>query len=172
MDPRGDELDVIDRWSARKLQPSVVFNVAGIFAAFMAASHFFFHSPTAVKALAGAGIAAVFQLLLGVINRIEYEGTESGLGKRPLKARKPAPFKEIFRWDELGYVVPTKSGFKYFKTVEEPNPFRRFWKTHLSDTVSGEVHVDTEDRERVLGTLEQKGVPMSKPATERKLGEG
>ena len=171
MESSSDLAGVLDQWSARKLRPGVVFYVAAVFAAFMAMSQFLFHSPTAVKALAGGAVAAIVQLLLGVLNKVEYQLTESGLAKRPLKEKESPPFKDVFRWDELSYVVPMKHGFKYFKTVDEPNPFRRFWKAHLSDSASGEVHLEAEDRERVLGLLARKEVAMSKPAVGRHPAE-
>ena len=66
MESKHDEVGVLDQWSARKIRPSVVFYVVGVFAAFMAAAQFVFHSPTGTMALAAAAVAAILQLLLGV----------------------------------------------------------------------------------------------------------
>ncbi len=56
-----------------------------------------------------------------------------------------------------------KHGFKYFKLLNDSNPLRCFWKTHISDAYSGEFHIETEDREQILGILAQNGIPTSRP---------
>ncbi len=150
---------VLDRWSARKVQPIVVLYVVAVFAVFGAVAHFVVHSTDAVKALAIAALGAVAATVPGVMERVEYRLTESGLEKRSAK-RSPGPFQEVFRWPELSRVVPTGHGFKYFKATNEPNPLRRFWRRHFSDVCSGEVRVEREDLERVLGLVERQGVPV------------
>ena len=169
MESNPDEAIVLDQWSARKTQPTIVFSVAGVFAVFMAAAHFLFHSPSGVNALAAAAVAAILPLLMGVINKMEYRLTESGLAKRPLKEKEPVEFESVFRWDELSHVVPMKHGFKYFKTFDGSNPVRRFGKAHLSEAASGEVHLEVKDRDRILEIMARRDVPMAKPATDQKL---
>jgi hypothetical protein len=147
---------VLDRWSARRIQPIVVLYVAAVFAAFMVLAHFVFHSPEAVKALLIAAVGGIAATVPGVIEKVEYQLTDSGLGKRPLKGKKPSQCKDVFRWDELSRVVPTKHGFKYHKTMNETNSIRRFWKAHISDQYSGEVHAEKDDLDRVLGIVERQ----------------
>ena len=62
----------------------------------------------------------------------------------------------MFAWSELSHVVPVKHGFKYVKTINETNALRRFWKRHISDKFSGEVHVERKDLERILGIVERQ----------------
>ena len=150
---------VLDHWSARKVQPIVVLYVLAVFAVFAVVAHFIFHSTEAVKALAIAALGAVAATVPGVMERVEYRLTESGVEKRSAK-KSPGPFQEIFRWPELSRVVPTSHGFKYFKAMDEPRPLRRFWRRHFSDVCSGEVHVEREDLERVLGLVERQGGPV------------
>ena len=152
---------VLDRWLARKIQPVVVFYVVAVFAAFMAMSHFIFHSPDAVKALAIAAVGVVAATVPGVMGKIEYQLTELGMEKRSLNVKKSGEFEEAFRWDQLSHVVPMRHGFKYFKTMNETNPVRRFWKAHISDQFSGEIHVERNDLERILGTVERRGIAIS-----------
>jgi hypothetical protein len=150
---------VLHHWSARKVQPIVVLYVVAVFAVFAVVAHFVFHSTEAVKALAIAAFGAVAATVPGVMDRVEYRLTESGMEKRTVR-KAPGPFQEVFRWPELSRVVPTGHGFKYFKATHEPNPLRRFWRRHFSDVCSGEVHVEREDLERVLGLVERRGVPV------------
>jgi hypothetical protein len=42
--------------------------------------------------------------------------------------------------------------------MSETNPFRRFWKAHISDRFSGEIHAEKKDLERILGVFERHGV--------------
>lgn len=172
MESTRDEAGVLDQWTARKIQPRIVVYVGVVFAAFMALAHFLFHSPAAVKALAAAGTAAIFQLLLGVVNKVEYRLTESELKKRPLKEKEPAQFESVFRWEELSHVVPIKNGFKYFKQVDQSSKVRQFWNTYLSEAASGEVHLEAEDRERILGVMAGRNIPMSKPAHRPSISPG
>ena len=60
--------------------------------------------------------------------------------------------------DRVEYIVRTAHGFKFYLPLDEPNPLRRFFKAHLSDAYSGEVHVDTADQERVVAVLNRYGV--------------
>lgn len=147
--------EVLENWSAHKVQPVVVLYLVAVFGAFVALAHFVLHSPDAVKALAIALVGAVGATVQGVIDKIEYQITESGIEKRPIRKKKPEQFKSVVRWDELSRIVPMKHGFKYYKTLDETNPFRRFWKLHLSDRFSGEVHVERKDLERILGIVDR-----------------
>jgi len=143
------ESTVLDRWSSRKVPPVVVIYVVGVFAAFIALSIFVFHSLDAVKALLIAAVGAVFATIPGVMEKVEYRMTEVGIEKRASGKKEPGSFEELFRWDELDRIVPTKHGFKYYKIMNETKPLRRFWKAHVSDRFSGEVHVEKADLERV-----------------------
>jgi hypothetical protein len=158
-----DEATVLHRWSARKVQPVVALYVTGVFVAFMVVAHLVFHSVEAVKALAIGWIGAIAATLPGVIEKAEYRLTEAGLDKRAHHARKPVPFKDVFRWDQLDRIVPTKHGFKYFKILSETRPLRRFWRMHISDQTSGEVHVEKDDLDRVLRIVERQRVSTSTP---------
>jgi hypothetical protein len=130
--------------------PIVLFYVVLVFAAFIALSLFIFHSADAVKALLIAAVGAVIATIPGVMEKIEYRMTEAGVEKRASKKRESGPYQEVFRWEELSRIVPVKHGFKYYKIMNETNPLRRFWKTHVSDQFSGEVRVGKTDLERVL----------------------
>jgi hypothetical protein len=102
-------------------------------------------------------------LLASMVSKFEYRLTESGLDKRPLKRKSPRDFKDVFRWQQLSYVVPAKYGFKYYRPIDDSNPFRRFWKAHISDAYSGEFHVEVKDRDDVLSTLARLGIRTSAP---------
>lgn len=151
------------QWSARKLQPIVVAYVAAVFVAMMAVSHFMLHSATGVKALALGAVGFILPLVPAVLGRVEYRLNDAGLEKRPLNEKKPRDFEEVFRWDQLSHVTPMRNGFKYFKPVGDVSPLRRFWKTHVSDAYSGEFHVEAEDRDEVLGILDEYCVPTARP---------
>ena len=163
MAPDRDEGEVLYHWSARKLQPIIVVYVAAVFAAMMAVAYFLVHSQTAVKALMLAAVGFIVPLFPGLINKVEYRLTESGLEKRPLNRKAPKEFKEVFRWDQLSHVVSMKYGFKYYKPLNDSNPLRRFWKTHVSDAFSGEFHIEAEDRAEVLGIMVRHDIPTSRP---------
>jgi hypothetical protein len=137
--------------------------VALVFVAFMALSQFVFHSWTGVKALAIASVGFLVPLAATVTTRIEYRVTEAGLERRPLPRRRPGAFREVFRWDRLSEVVPVRYGIKFALRVDEPRPLQRFWKTHLSDAYSGEIHVEAEDRARVLRILAERGFVPAEP---------
>lgn len=154
-----DETEVLYHWSARKLQPIILLYVAAVFVAMMAPSYFVFHSMTAVKVLAIVAIGFIVPLFLGVVSRVEYRLTERGLEHRPLDKKELGTFKSVFQLDQLSRVVPMRHGFKFYRHLNESNPFPRFWKAHVSDAFSGEVHVETVDQERVLEILTQYGIP-------------
>jgi hypothetical protein len=166
----GDEPAILYGWTARNVRPVVVVYLTAVFAAFIVLAFFVFHSVEAVKALATTLIASVAALLANVVARTEYQLTESGLRKRPFNPGKPKDFKEAFSWGEVDHVIPNKHGFKYFRPIEDTNPFLRFWKAHLSASTSGEVQVEQADQEKVMGHLARRNVPTSKPI--RPLGKG
>lgn len=155
------ESQVPDCWTARKIRPVVILYVLGVFAAFIVMSIVVFQSRDAVKALVVAAVGAVIAIAPGVVERIEYRLTASGVEKRTVKAKKPREFTGVFLWSELSRVVAMRHGFKYFKTLDESNPLRRFWKAYLSDQYSGEVHVEKDDLERVLDVVSRRGVSIS-----------
>jgi hypothetical protein len=150
-------------WSARSVRPIVAGYVAAVFVVFIAVAYFVFHSPDAVKALFLTAIGSVASVAPGILGRVEYRLTDAGLAKRPLAEKKPREFKEVFRWDELSHLVPTRSGFKYYKKTDEPKPLARFLKSHCSARYSGEFHVEPPDRARVRSAIGQRAVPMLRP---------
>lgn len=156
-----DGSTVLDHWSARKMRPIVLLYVVAVFAVFMVLAYVVFHSREAVKALAIAAVGTVAATVPGLIEKVEYRMTESGIDKRALNPKKPREFAEVFRWDELSHVAPMRHGFRYSKTLTEANPLRRFWKAHFSDRYSGEVHIEREDRDRVLAVVERRGIAVS-----------
>jgi hypothetical protein len=162
MSSNRDETVVLEQWSARTLRPIVVFYVAMVFAAFMAVAHFILRSPTGVKALALTSVGAIVPLVPSVLRKVEYRATESGIEKRKLEKKDPAAFERVFRWDELSHVVPTRNGFKFYKIMGEPSLLRRFWKVYVSDAYSGEIHVESADRPRVLRIVEEQGIVTSR----------
>jgi hypothetical protein len=159
----GDEPAVLYQWSARKLRPIILVYVAIVFVSMMAVSYFLLHSTTAVKALAIAAIGFIVPMFPAVANRAQYRFTETGLETRPVNRKAKQDFKEVFLWDELSHVVPIKRGFKYYKSVNESSPIRRLWKSHFSDTCSGEFHVESENHAEVLSILADQNIPTSRP---------
>lgn len=153
--------ETLDRWTARKIRPIVILYILGVFAIFIVLAIVVFHSQDAVKALLLAAVGAVGATVPGIMERVEYRLTGSGIEKRPVKKEGSADFKEVFRWDELSRVVFMRHGFKFFKSLAETNPLGRFWKTHFSDRFSGEVHVEKEDLPRVLEVVARHGVTIS-----------
>jgi hypothetical protein len=156
---------VLDQWSARAMRPVIIFYVAVMFAVFMTVAYFVLNSPTGVKALALAAVGAIVPLVPGVLGKVEYRATASGIEKRRLDKKSPGDFEEVLRWEDLSHVVPTRDGFKYCKQMNEPSRLRRFWKIYFSDAFSGEVHVETKDRDRVLELVRERGFATSKPVT-------
>jgi len=139
------------------VQPVVLLWVALIFLIFIALGYFGFHSMTAVKTLAMTAVASIVPLVPSVLGRVEYRITERRLERRVVNKREPAPFETVFRFDEVSRIVPMRHGFKFHRSLNEPRPFRRFWKAHLSDEYSGEVHVERADREVVFEELAERG---------------
>jgi hypothetical protein len=160
-----EDAAVLHIWSARRLRPIVLVYVALVFVAFIALAFFGFHSMTGVKALAIAALGYFVGFAPGVLTRIEYRLTESGLAQRPVHRKSPAPFKDVFRWEELSHVVPMGHGFKFYRPLAGTGATRRFWQAHVSDAFSGEVHLEAADRERVLRIVAERGIPLSKPAS-------
>jgi hypothetical protein len=163
MDP--DDTGAEHAWSARTVQPIVAVYVAAVFVCFMGLAHFVFHSADAVKALFAAAVAGVAAVVPAILNRVEYRISGTGLAKRPLRRKGPGAFEDVFAWDELTHLVPTGTGFKYYKTLPDTGAVSRFFKLYLSAEYSGEFHVDPEDRARVRAIFDRRGVPTSKPPT-------
>ena len=160
--PVGKESQVLDRWSARKVQPVVVLYLLVVFAVFIAMASFIFHSPDAVKALLVAAVGAVAATMPGVMSEVEYRATESGIERRTLKKKKKAgEFEETLRWEHLSHVKRTSHGFKFYLAMDETSPTRRFWKLHVSDECSGEIHVEKHDLDRILGIVEAQKIVIS-----------
>ncbi len=159
-------------WKAPSVQTVVVLYVVSVFVGFIALAHFVFHSVEGVKALVLAAIGSVASLIPSTLARIEYRLTEVGLAKRPLRAKRQKEFRDVFSWDQLSHIVPTKTGFKFYKYVEEPSSFRRSIKLLFSGDLSGEFHVATEDRSRVRSMIDSHGIPASKPPSEGRVGSG
>ncbi len=142
-------------WIARKVRPWVAGGVAGVFLAFMALAWFVFGSGAAVTSLAGAGFTALVALTPGLLARVEYRLTDSGIERRPVRPRDPQPFEPLFTWDELSHVVPTRTGFKFYRALDARG-VARFWKYHVLSGYSGEVHVEPEDMARVRGLVDTR----------------
>ena len=153
-----DQSEVLFQWSARKLQPIVLLYVAAILVAMMLFSYFVVHSMAAVKALAMTAVASMVPLVPAVLSRVEYRITGQGLDRRPVSKEKPREFETVFELDQLSYIVPMRHGFKFYRPLNESNPLLRFWKAHVSDAYSGEVHVERANRERVLEILNRYGI--------------
>ena len=149
-------------WVARNVKPIVILYMLGVFAAFMVLAYFVFDSPGAVKALLLAAVAGVASATPEILTRHRYRLTASGLMKARLRPEGEKKPKALFTWDELSHVIPTKSGFKYYKDLPDSNALRRFFQLHFSDSYSGDVRVEAEDQARVMEILHQQGIPTSK----------
>ena len=147
-------------WISRKLRPITLLYVLLIFGAFIAVSHFVFHSADAVKALAIAAFAFIVALLPAILVKIEYRATDVGVEKRSIRAGNPGSYIDAFKWDELSHVVFVKNGFKYFKHMDAQNPILRFLYTQFSDNFSGEIHVERADWVRVKSLLIERDVSV------------
>jgi hypothetical protein len=147
-------------WSARSVRPVIAVYVGGVFLAFMALAFFVFESVEAVKALFLAAVGSLVALVPNIITRIEYRLSGSGLEKRRLKGREPGGFEELFSWEELSYVTPTRSGFKFYKSIGSTHLLTRLLKLHFFSGYSGEFHVESDDMERVCAVMEQHRVPL------------
>ncbi len=159
VDSLSDEPEVLCRWSARKLRPIVLLWVALVSLAFIALGYFVFHSMTAVKTLAMTAVASLVPLVPAVLSRVEYRITGRKLERRPVNKEKPREFEAVFETDQLSHIVPMRHGFKFYRPLNESNPLLRFWKAHVSDAYSGEVHVEEADRESVMEILDRYGIP-------------
>jgi hypothetical protein len=84
----------------------------------------------------------------------------AGIAKRSAGKGDAARFTELFGWDDLDFTELKRHGFRYRLQLDENRPARRFWKTHVSDRYSGEVHVAPADRDRVVAFLEERGIPL------------
>jgi hypothetical protein len=158
MDP--EDLGGEHTWTARTVRPVVLAYVLGLFAVFMIAAHLLFRSPEAVKALGMAAVGSVASLLPTILSQVEYQLTGVGLFKKPRRRKGRGELKRMFRWEELSCFVPTRSGFKYFKSIQEPKKLVRFLKLHFSSDFSGEIHAEDGDREAVLGIIARKKIPI------------
>lgn len=155
-----EEPTILFQWSARKLQPVVLLYVAAVFIAFIALSFFIFHSMAAVMALAMTAVAAIVPLVPSVLMKIEYRITEGGLERRTLNRDEPQAYERVFRFDELGHMVPIGHGFKFYFPLDAPSALKRFWLKHISDEFSGEVHVEKQDQKKVVNLLKEQGVDI------------
>ncbi|MBN1551396.1 hypothetical protein JW979_08005 [bacterium] len=161
--PTKVEPEILITWSARKMQPIIIFYVALVFLGFMAAAHFIFHSMTGVKALAIGAVGYIVPLFASMMSKTEYQVTTSGLNSRPLNTKNPREFKNVFQWEQLSHIKPIQHGFKYYKQIIVSGAFRRFWKTCISDAFSGEVHVESKDRAAIMNILKERKIPLMKP---------
>jgi len=150
---------VVDRWQARTMQPIIiVFYIAVVFAVLIPLAIFVFNSIAGITTLVVTAVGAIVPLLPSLLSRVEYRLSESGIEKRPVRRQNPAPFKELFRFPELDYIVPLKHGFKYYKKMDSTTPLRVFINRNFSDKYSGEVHLEKADRRRILAHLAERGV--------------
>lgn len=156
-------------WTGRPVRPVIALYVAAVFFVFMAMAYFVFDSMEAVKALFLAAIGGIFSLVPSMATRLEYSMTEEGLWKRPLKRSGSSEFEKVFSWDDLSHIVPTRSGFKFYKETESGTPFRRFLRLHVLSGHSGEVHVEGEDRRRVLSEMEARRIPTTRAGARRSI---
>lgn len=135
-------------WIARKERPWVAGGVAAVFLAFMALAWFVFGSGAAVGSLAAAGLTGLVALVPSLLARVEYRLSDSGMERRPVRRRDPQPFEPLFTWDELSRVVPTRTGFTFYKALDDRGA-ARLWKYHVLSGYSGQVRVEPEDVARV-----------------------
>lgn len=145
-------------WSARSVRPAVAFYVLGVFCGFIALAQFGFHSPEAVKALFMAGVASMASLIPMILRRVEYRATEAGVARRARTGKEPRDFEDLFLWDELSHVVPTRSGFKYYKRLIAPNRLARLLRLHFSGKYSGQLHAEPDDVDRIRAVIRQRGI--------------
>jgi hypothetical protein len=145
------------------MEPIVVLYVLLVFVAFMLLAGFVFHSMEAVKALFFTAIGSLVAMVPSLQARIEYRMTEDGVSKRPYRPNNPADFKDVFSWDELSRLVPTRRGFKFYKQTGTTGPLRRFFKLHLLGGFSGEVHVEARNMNRVQEFMERQGSRVPDP---------
>jgi hypothetical protein len=151
-------------WSERGVRPIILLYVVGVFVGFIASAHFVFRSGEAVEALVVAALASIAATVPGILKKTEYHLTIDGLSRRPLAQRQPRDFVEVFKWEELSHLVPTKAGFKYYKKLEEPSRLVRFLKVHFLSGYSGKFHVGPEVRNRVEPIVDRHAIPRQKPS--------
>lgn len=156
-----------ERWKARTIQPVTALYLTAVLGVFMAVAGLVFHSKEAVLALAALTGGELVMLAPGILNRVEYLLTESGLRERPHRPKDPPPFKDVFSWDELSHLIPTGAGFKFYRKFSEPRALKRFYKLHISGDYSGEFHVEPAERERVEELFRARGIPTTKEAVRR-----
>ena len=161
MNPDSPNLEHI--WTVRRVRPAMAIYVAGVFLAFMAMASFVFKSMDAVKALASAAVAAVLALVPGIRARVDYRLTDRGVGKRAHAPGSPGEFEELFSWDELSHVIPTRTGFRFYKAMDSSNPLGRFMNRRILAGRSGEFPVQGRDLEVVRTILQKKNISMSEP---------
>jgi hypothetical protein len=148
-------------WSARRVRPVIALYVIGVFFAFALLARFVFHSEDAVRALLVAAVGAVVSLVPAILSRTEYRLSGSGLVRRAVRRGEPREFEQVFSWDEITRVVPTASGFRFYKAVESKGRLARFVELHLLEGRSGEVRVEQEDRKRVEAIIARRAVGAS-----------
>ncbi len=169
----GDRDPTVEHeWRARTIRPMIGVYVAGVFVGFMALAQFVFHSREAVAALFFTGVGSLVALLPNMMARMEYRLTEAGLEKRPRGGGEGRPFKKVFDWDELGHLVQTSSGYKFYKRIGPSGAVSRMIKLHLLGDHSGEFHVEPDDLPQVKSILEQHRIPLSGPGNGGGLGPG
>lgn len=158
MDTSSTSVDtvVLHQWIARKIRPVIAFGVVLVFLAFMTLAYFIFHSPEAVKALGMAALGSLGGVIASILTRSEFRLTHDGLDKRPYREKDPKEFETVFRWDELDHVVTTRNGFKFYKPISDTRAVGRWWKKWFSDAFSGEVQVESIDRETVGNILRER----------------
>ncbi|MCP4574088.1 MAG: hypothetical protein GY838_17140 [bacterium] len=161
-----DGPEILLEWSARQVRPVVLLWLALISLGSMAVVWFAVHTPEAVTALLAAGVTALGTTAPSVLNRIGYRATADSLEKLPPSKRKKREFVTVCRWDDLSHVAPGKHNIKYYKHLNESNALLRFWKLHISDGYSGEIHMETEDRDEILALLGRLGVATEQPDSE------
>ncbi len=161
MTPEGPQLE--HTWTARPVRPITALYVLVVFLVFMAVAQFVVHSREAVVALAMAAFGAVVSLIPGITSRIEYKLSDGGLAKRRIQAKESREFEDLFLWDELSHLTPTKTGFKFYKNTVGSGPLRRFIDLHFLSGHSGEFHAEEGDRERILALIQKREIPTLPP---------
>lgn len=159
MDMKETSSDVC-YWSARKMPPIIIVYVVLIFIAFAAISYWGLHSTTAAKTLAFTAIGSIVPLMPLAFARIEYQLSQQKLESRSSIKKTVKPYTELFRLDQVSYIVRIRSGFKYYLTFKEDNKILRFFKKHISDKYAGEIKVEKSDAERIIAEFEKYGIDI------------
>lgn len=152
------EPEILLQWTARKMQPSVILYVILIYIVFIGLAYFVFHSATAAKTLAFTLVGIIVPLVPSILKRIEYKLTGHDLMSRTKTPDDKEEYKPVFALDKLDYIVKIKHGFKFYLSIEEKNSSGRFWKKHISDKYAGEVHVETDDVQKVFDLISELGI--------------